>query len=144
MDPAGAASELHPAAAGGSRGVSVIIVAAIGAFVVAIAFVGLVQPGALIRFVKHAWATRRGLQLAVGFRLVFGIALLLAAADSKAPLTLTVLGCVSFVSAAMIPVLGYTRALAFIDWWTQRPPGFIRAWSLVACAFGAFLVYAVA
>ena len=120
------------------------VVSVIGALVAFVGLTGLLQPATLLRFLERAWATPRGLWLAVGFRLVFGIALLLAAAGSRAPLLLTIVGAISLVSAAVVPILGYARARSFVAWWSQRPAAFVRGWSLVACAFGGFLVYAVA
>jgi len=119
------------------------IVAVFGAFVLALGLFGLVRPEGLTGFVKRAWATRRGLYLAVALRLGLGIALLLAAPRSNAPLALAILGWLSLLSAALAPILGYARLLAFVEWWAQRPATFVRGWSLVACGFGAFLIYAV-
>jgi hypothetical protein len=120
------------------------IVAGFGALVLALGLVGLVRPQGLVGFVKRAWATRGGLYLAVGLRLVLGIALLLAAARSKAPVALAILGWLSLLGAALVPIVGYARARAFVEWWERRPAAFVRGWSLAACAFGVFLAWAVA
>ena len=45
-------------------------------------------------------------------------------------------------AAVVLPLLGRERLRPMIDWWISRPGGFIRAWSLVAVAFGVFLGYA--
>ena len=53
-----------------------------------------------------------------------------------------ILGIVSLVAAAATAALGHERLRSFVAWWVGRPPVFVRGWSLVAFAFGCFLVYA--
>lgn len=118
-------------------------VAAFGLFVLALGVMGVVRPDALMSFVERPWRTRAGLGLAFAFRAVFGVVLVAAATETRFPWVVGGLGVLSLVSAALVPVLGFVRIRRFIDWWLARPAGFIRAWALVACAFGGFLIYAV-
>ncbi len=120
-----------------------IAIATIGLLVFALGVVGLVQPASLLGLVERPWRSRAGLYGAIAFRAAFGILLVTAASGTHFPRTLGALGLLSLVSAALIPLLGFDRMRRFIDWWLARPPGGVRIWSCVACAFGGFLVYAV-
>lgn len=115
------------------------------AFALAIAGLGawgLVAPSALVAFVAR-WQTPTGIALGVALRLAFGVALLLAAPASRAPLALQLLGGFSVLAAAALPLVGTARMEAFVAWWTRRSDAFVRAWSAVALAFGVLLVVAV-
>ena len=91
------------------------IVRAVGMLVVLFGLWGLVQPTGLVDVLRRAWATLRGKWLAAGFRLLFGMALLGAAAGSAFPTVLRVLGVVSLLSAVTVLALGYERELAFVE-----------------------------
>lgn len=119
-------------------------VATVGLLIFALGVFGLVRPAGLITFVERPWRTRAGLYLAVCLRLALGVLLIAAAASTRYPWMIGALGVLSVAAALLIPVLGYDRIHAFIDWWVDRSPAFIRAWAVAACAFGAFLTYAAA
>lgn len=119
-------------------------VVAFGLLILAFGLLGAIRPAALIQLLQRAWSTRSGLYLAAGFRLLFGVTLLLAARTSAYPTALTFLGCLSLVASLLALLIGYARALAFVEWWSQSPVLLIRASSLVAIAFGSFLIAAVA
>jgi hypothetical protein len=119
-----------------------IAIAAIGLLVLVLGVLGVARPPALIGLVDRPWRTRAGLYLAMAFRAALGVLLVAAASSTRFPWAIGVLGVLSLVTAASIPFLGYERLRKFVEWWAARPKGFVRAWSLVACAFGAFLIYA--
>ena len=79
----------------------------------------------------------RGKWLAASFRLLFGVALLGAAAASAFPTALPVLGVVSRPSGAAVLILNDERDLALVEWWARRPAVQRRAWSAAALAFAA-------
>jgi hypothetical protein len=118
-------------------------VRAIGALVVFFGVWGLLQPAGLVTTLRRAWATPRGKWLAAGFRLLFGVALLGAAGASAFPTALRVIGVISLLSAATVLALPYRRELAFVEAWARRPAAELRAASLLALAFGAFVLLAV-
>lgn len=119
-----------------------LAVALFGAFVVVIGVTGLVSPPRLAAFVGR-WRSQMGLTFAAGIRLLLGIALLLAAPDSRAPLYLQVFGGLALVAAVALPLLGQRRFDALIDWWVAQAPATVRLWCLVALAVGASFVWAV-
>ena len=120
-----------------------VIVTLFGTAIGALGILGLIRPASLIRFVSAAWQLRTGFYLAIIVRLVLGVALIGAASGSRFPDALGILGIISIVAALVASSVGFERLRAFVRWWTARPSGFIRAWALVAAAFGVFLVYAV-
>jgi hypothetical protein len=119
-----------------------VIVAAVGLFVLVLGVLGLVQPATLIRLVERPWRSQAGLTLAILFRAALGILLVATASTTRFPLAIGLLGILSLLTAVAIPFLGYHRLRRFVGWWAARPPAFISAWSAVACASGAFLIYA--
>ena len=119
-----------------------LVVSAFGAVIALLGLLGVLRPGGLIDFVSGPWQSRAGLYLAVVLRLAFGTVLLVAASGSRFPLAFQILGAVSITGGVLIPLLGRRRVAKWVDWWAGRSPLVIRAWSLGAAAFGAFLVYA--
>jgi len=103
---------------------------------------GFVRPTGLIRFVEKMWESPTGFRLAIAVRLVLGAVLIVAAPDCRFPQVIRILGILSLVAAAATAALGHERLRSFVEWWVGRPPVFVRGWSLVAFAFGCFLVYA--
>ena len=49
----------------------------------------------------------------------------------------------ALVAAVGLVPMGAERLDAFVRWWSERAGGLLRAWAVVAVAFGALLVYAV-
>jgi hypothetical protein len=119
-----------------------IAIVAIGLLVFALGVLGLVRPASLIGLVERPWRSRATIYLAMAFRAGLGVLLIAAAPATRFPEAIGVLGALSLLSAASIPLLGYERLRRFVAWWAARPAGFVRAWALVACAFGGFLAYA--
>jgi len=118
-----------------------LLVALFGVAVAGVGLLGLLRPDQLLRLVRLPWNSPRGLYFAIGLRIVLGFALIAAAAESRFPEAFRILGILSLIGAALIPLLGFARMLRFIEWWVARPTGFIRGWSGVAVGFGLFLVY---
>jgi hypothetical protein len=119
-----------------------IAIAAVGLLVLALGAVGVSRPAALVGLVERPWRSRAGLYLAVAFRAALGVLLIAAASSTRFPWVIGGLGVLSLVAAVSLPFLGYERLRRFVEWWVARPGGFVRGWSIVACAFGAFLIYA--
>jgi hypothetical protein len=119
-----------------------VLVVIFGALIAALGAAGVVRPRVLIGFVDSAWRSPRGIYGIVAARLVLGVVLVVAAPDCRFPEIVRVLGILSLVSAVLLPLLGRERLRPMIEWWISRPDGFLRAWSLVAVAFGIFVGYA--
>jgi hypothetical protein len=118
------------------------LVSAFGLAIVVIGMLGLVNPDALVSFVRR-WQTWPGVWTAAALRVVFGVALWLTAPPSRTPVTLQVLGVVSLVSGAALPLLGVSGFAAIVVWWSRRPAAFRRVWAGVAGAVGGFVLWSV-
>lgn len=119
-----------------------LAIAAFGLFVFAMGALGMIQPTGLMSVVERPWRTPLGLYMAMIFRLALGLLLLAGASSTRFPWVVGGLGAVSLLAAAAIPLIGFERLQRFVEWWLERPPAFIRAWAVVACLFGAFLILA--
>ncbi len=117
------------------------VVALFGMAIILLGILGLVSPGNLVRLVVGSWQSQKGFYFAIGIRVVFGIVLLLAASQSRFPEAFRVLGIISLVAAMAASFLGFDRLQRFVQKWMKRSPGFIRGWSVMAAAFGVFLLY---
>lgn len=111
----------------------------------------IVLAGALILFNPAGFAVffRRhldsiGLQVvAVVARLILGVALISYAAESKFPITLLVIGCISLAAALSLGVIGQARFKSLMNWAIDLTLSYGRFGGLLAILFGGFLIYAV-
>lgn len=113
-----------------------------GLFVLVIGVLGFLSPDTYL-IVARGSATPVGLYVVALLRVVFGLVLVLAARGSRSPLGLRILGAFSFLAGLITPVIGVSRAQSFVDWWSAQGSGVMRAWALVAIAYGVFVVWAV-
>ena len=118
------------------------VVTLFGLFVVALGICAVISPERILDLVGRA-QSQRGLYLIACIRLLLGVALLMAAGDSRAPLYLQILGGISLISGLVTPFFGVRRAEAILGWWRNRSSWFVRLWSLLVVLFGASLVWAV-
>jgi hypothetical protein len=119
-----------------------VAIASLGLLVLVLGVLGVARPAALIGLVERPWRSHAGLYIAVVFRAALGVLLIAGASSTRFPWVIGGLGVLSLVAAVTIPLLGYERLRKFVEWWVARPGSFVRGWSLVACVFGAFLIYA--
>ena len=120
-----------------------IVAFVLSLFVAALGVVGTLSPKRLIGFVQQ-FQRPAGLYVAAILRIVFGVALLLAAARSHSPGGVRVLGIIILVSGIITPLFGLDRFRRILNWWFEQGPVFQRAWAGFALLFGLLLAYAVA
>ncbi len=113
-----------------------------GLVIAIIGLVGVVAPTALLEIAPYA-LTPAGIYLAAAFRIVVGVVLILAAAPSRMPGTMRVLGVFIVIAGLATPLVGVDRARDMVDWWSASGPIFMRAWAAIAVVLGLFIVYAV-
>lgn len=119
-----------------------LIALVISLFVVALGVLGIFFPIKLLAFARH-FESLAGL-LAVGaFRIIFGLALFLAAPTSHAPEILRTLGVIIFLAGIITPLIGVKRAHKILNWWSARGPVFTRILAGIALAIGLLLASAV-
>ena len=86
--------------------------------------------------------TPGGLVLAAVIRILFGVVLVVAAPNARAPEFVRVIGIISIVAGGMTPLLRVDQHRKILDWWVDRGSGFMRIWSAVGLVFGLVLAYA--
>jgi hypothetical protein len=120
------------------------IVIVMGVAVCALSVWGIQAPARLMQFVARVLGRESGIAVAVAARLVLGVALLLAASESRAPLAFQTLGWVAIVAAVGLEVMGRRRMRQLVARFDRLSPGFVRLWLLFGLAFGGFMVYGAA
>lgn len=76
-------------------------------------------------------------------RAVLGIALVMAAPESRFPLALQVVGWISIAAALLLAGIGRGRFQNLIGWALELGPPFKRLAGILVVLFGGFLIYAV-
>lgn len=115
----------------------------VGLTIAAIGVLGLVAPTVLLDAFRSA-QTGLGLYVVAAVRVAFGLFLIGAAAASRLPRTLRVLGVVIIVAGIMTPFVGVERTRAILDWWSAQGTTFMRSWAVIALLLGLFILYAIA
>ena len=82
--------------------------------------------------------------MAVVVRIILGVALVMAAAGSKYPTVIYILGWVSIAAAVILGMMGRTNFKRLMSWALGLAPSFGRMGGLVAILFGVFLIHALA
>ncbi|MBX3207882.1 MAG: hypothetical protein KF764_22745 [Labilithrix sp.] len=113
-----------------------------GLLVLVLGVLGLLVPETYL-MIGRGSATPVGLFAVALFRVAVGLVLIRAATGSRSPIGLRVLGALSFFAGLVTPLIGVDRARSYLDWWAAQGSGVMRAWALVAIAYGAFVVWAV-
>jgi hypothetical protein len=117
---------------------ALILCAAIAAFGVVV----VVRP-ALAHDLTRLFTDQTGIWIAATIRAVFGLCLLVAAGESKAPMLLRVLGFFILIVAIVMPILGVDRHQRMIDWWLARSRMVEILCGAAAFVFGVGLIYLI-
>lgn len=115
----------------------------VGLIIAAIGILGMAAPMVFLDVTAFT-LTQVGLYVAAALRVAIGLVLITAAASSRLPRTLRILGALIVVGGVFTAFLGVERARAMVDWWSAQGPIFMRGWAALAMIFGLFIVYAVA
>ncbi len=91
--------------------------------------------------IMNRWTGQPRFLFAVIVRVIFGAILLSEAANLKFPLAVKIIGAISILAAVVLLLIGQERMDRFIDWWMRQSDQVLRASSVLAIAFGAFLIY---
>ena len=82
------------------------------------------------------------LYIAATIRVSVGIVLVLAAARSRAPIALRIVGWLIFAGGVLTPIMGLAFAETMLAWWRSGGHGVIRAFAAFALLLGTFIVHA--
>ena len=122
---------------------SELIIVVVGILVSAFSGWGIFAPQRLVQTVSVVMAKDWGIHAAVVVRLLLGLALIIAAPDSRFPLIFQILGWVALVAAAILAFMGRDRLRRFVSWFERISPLMTRVWLVFGFAFGGFLIYGV-
>lgn len=112
-----------------------------GFIIAGIGLLGAAAPTILLEATPFL-LTNAGLYSAAAFRIIVGVVLLAAAAASRMPRTLRVLGALIVLGGIVTLFIGVDRAQAMVDWWAALGPAFMRGWAFLAVLFGSFIIHA--
>jgi len=80
---------------------------------------------------------------AVIVRVLFGVALVVGASESKYPIVLQIFGWLLISAALVIVVIGRERFKKLVKWSVKLPPLIYRLASVLSILLGCFFIYAV-
>jgi uncharacterized membrane protein YidH (DUF202 family) len=116
--------------------------ALVGIVVGTFGLIGVVAPDRLLR-TASALLSPGAIYAVAALRLAFGLAILLVAGRSRAPIALRVLGVLFLLSGVVTMSIGVERARGMIEWARAQDTTAIRLGATVAVMVGAFIVYSV-
>ena len=117
-----------------------LVVAVIGALVLLLGLVGLVQPDRF-RAMLGTMDSQVRFRLAVVTRLAMGALLWWLADELRHPHVMRILAVIAIAAAVGVLVIGRDRLDRMVNWWLSRSDGLLRVSALFAAAFGGYLVY---
>ncbi len=118
-----------------------IIIVLFGALICLAGLVILIAPEKF-KSVMNNWTGQPRFLFAVIVRIVFGAILLAESANLKFPLAMKIIGGITILAAIAILLIGEKRMDRFIALWMRISDNVLRAWSILAFAFGGFLISA--
>jgi hypothetical protein len=118
-------------------------IALLAILILMLALYGMLFPRRLLKFVGHLIDSGVGWAVAVGVRVVFGVALILSAPLSLWPLIFQVVGILAIFAALVILLIGPRTVLSLIAWVEKRSDAVLRSWLLLAVGFGLLLIYGI-
>ena len=122
---------------------SEFIIIIVGIFVCALSTWGTLAPERLMKFVSKVMNQDWGIYTAVIVRLLLGLALIIAAPDSRFPLIFQALGWVAIFAAVALVSMGRSRIRRLLAFFERLSSLMIRVWLLFGIVFGGFLIYGV-
>lgn len=119
------------------------LIALFACLVLLVCLWSLLRPQWLFGFAQPLLHQNWLLPLAIGIRLLLGVALLYVAGHSALPLFFRILGWLSIIAALALPLLGMQRIGRLVVWFEGLPPIAVRLWMLVGTALGVALLFGV-
>ena len=116
------------------------VITALGALIVVLGALGLVQPDRF-RAMFSTMDSRSRFVFAIVIRLAIGAFLWFVADELRFPVVMRVLAVIAVMAAVGILVMGRKRLDRLVDWWLSKPDSVLRVSAVFAATFGAFLVY---
>ena len=116
------------------------VIAALGALIVVLGMLGLVQPDRF-RAMFSTMDSRSRYVFAIVIRLALGGFLWFIADELRFPEVMRVFAVIAVLAAVAILIMGRQRLDRMVDWWLTKPDSILRVSAVFAAAFGGFLIY---
>jgi len=118
----------------------VMLVKLLGMVIVAFGVVYLLNPN-IIKPYMDFWKRGKRLYMGGALSLLIGIVFLLAASQCRWRGFIVAFGILSVAKGIWLFVIKQEKAISMINWWAERPVGFLRGHALFALVVGALLIY---
>ena len=116
----------------------------VAAFTIIVGVGGLISPESGTEIRRLYFATPVRLYTAAAIRIGMGVVVILAAAASRAPAILRVMGALMCMQGLTATLLGPNHARAIMEWETMQGPNLLRVGAVIALASGVFMAFALA
>ena len=121
--------------------VSRVIVLLFGIAVCVVSAWAMLVPKMLRQLVTTTTDETWGYYFAAAVRVVLGLALIFAASGSRFPTAFQIVGWLALIAAVGLLIIGQERLRKLVDWFNALSDKIVRAWLVMAVAFGLFLIY---
>jgi len=121
----------------------IYIVALLAILICVASIVGIFKTSLFIDLVHNLVITRPLRVAAIVARILLGIILIIAAPETRFPLTIVILGGLVILSGIVLIFTDEAKIQSWIDVWLRQSLLILRTIFLVAALFGLFLLYAV-
>lgn len=118
----------------------VMLVKFLGTIIVVFGVVYLLNPNIIKPYIAF-WKRGKRLYMGGALSLLIGIILLLAAPQCRINWFIAAFGILALIKGVALLVIKQEKAVSMINWWAERPVGFLRGHALFALAVGALLIY---
>ena len=103
---------------------------------------GMVNPEAIFDLIDLI-LTPGGLIVVGALRIVFGVALIVAADASRAPVTMRVLGVITFIAGIITPFFNIAFFREVLGWWSGLDVAYIRIGLVLTLIIWSLILYAL-
>lgn len=120
--------------------VAEVFVLVMGVAISALSLWGMFSPNRFRGFVREALEEDWGIHAAVVVRIFLGLALIIAAADSRFPILFQSIGWLALIAAVVLMLAGRVRLLGILVWIEKFSTTAVRLWMLSGLLFGGLLI----
>lgn len=118
------------------------IISVFGVLIAGMSIWGLFRPQKVVALVRRVGLHDFGIIVAIGVRLLLGLALIVAAPSTPFPQIIFALGVIALLAAVVLVFMGQTRLSALINWFSSASTITLRTAFAFGAAFGGFLLFA--
>jgi len=122
--------------------VTVVLVLCISLLLLVQGFIGLIVPDVFAGIVR-SMQTSPAIYAAAAVRVAVGIVLLQAAATSRLPIFLRILGGFVLIGGLLTPFVGRQFAGVILGWWSSQGSALVRVFAAISLALGLVTGFAV-